>query len=140
MKAFILAGTALLAVSSPLMAQDAPPPPPAEDPLEGVTPEEIAQREAANAEQLAFARKQLQQNSDNEAAYLQARSEYEAAYLQARSEYEAEVARIEQEKQAREVEIARIKSEHDAAVAKWEADVAACEAGDWSRCDKPKKD
>ncbi len=129
MKAFILAGTALLAISSPLMAQDAPPPPPAEDPLKGVTPEEIAQREAANAEQLNFARKQLQQNSDNE-----------AAYLQARSEYEAEVARIEQEKQAREVEIARIKSEHDAAVAKWEADVAACEAGDWSRCDKPKED
>ena len=38
---------------------------------------------------------------------------------------------------ARDEKIAREKAEYDAAMAKWKADVAACQAGDVSKCAKP---
>lgn len=81
------------------------------------TPEQARAR--LNAEQAAAAKAQLDQNAASQAAY-------EAA-VKAR---EAEIARIE-------AETARQKAEYDAAMKKWEADVSACNAGDFSRCAKP---
>ncbi len=131
---------ALLALAGPLTAQEATDTAapaeevaaPAEDDSvlqpagvipEGNSPAEVAARQAANAEQLQAARQQV---AANEAAL----SEYE----QAMRDYEATLQRLEEEKIAREAEIARIEAAQQAAIEKWEADKAACEAGDESRC------
>ncbi len=75
------------------------------------TPE--AARARLNAEQAAAAKKQ---NDDNAAA--------KAAY--------------EQSLRDRETLIAKQKADYDAAMKKWEADSAACKAGDMSKCAAPK--
>ena len=82
----------------------------------GNTLAEVQQRKAANDEQVKAAQAQLDQNAANQAAHDQA--------VQA---YNAELARISQQ-------AADAQRAHDAAMAKWQADVAACKAGDTSRC------
>ncbi|GGB66346.1 hypothetical protein GCM10010833_21900 [Blastomonas aquatica] len=90
------------------------------------TPEEQAAREAANSRQLELSNAQLQQNAANQA-------EYEAR----RSSYENQMRLYEntQESRARaEAEYAQVKQLYDAIHAQWEADVAACTAGNRKRC------
>jgi chromosome segregation ATPase len=82
----------------------------------GNTIAEVRQRQAANDEQVKAAQAQLDQNAASQAAHDQA--------VQA---YNAELARISQ--QAADADKA-----HQDAMAKWEADVAACKAGDAKRC------
>ena len=77
---------------------------------------EVQQRKAANDEQVKAAQAQLDQNAANQAAHDRA--------VQA---YNAELARITQ--QAADADRA-----HQEAMAKWQADVAACKAGDTKRC------
>lgn len=78
--------------------------------------EEVRQRKAANDAQVKAAQAQLDQNAANQTAHDQA--------VQA---YNAELARISQ--QAADAERA-----HQEAMAKWQADVATCKAGDAARC------
>lgn len=90
------------------------------------TPEEQAAREAANTQQLELSNAQLQKNAANQA-------EYEAR----RSSYENQMKLYEntQESRARaESEYAQVKQLYDAIYAQWEADVAACNAGNRKRC------
>jgi chromosome segregation ATPase len=87
----------------------------------GNTIAEVRQRQAANDEQVKAAQAQLDQNAASQAAHDQA--------VQA---YNAELARISQ--QAADADKA-----HQDAMAKWEADVAACKAGDAKRCGAPAK-
>lgn len=90
------------------------------------TPEEQAAREAANSRQLELSSAQLQQNAANQA-------EYEAR----RASYENQMKLYEntQESRARaEAEYAQVKQLYDAIHAQWEADVAACNAGNRKRC------
>ncbi len=90
------------------------------------TPEEQAAREAANARQLELSNAQLQQNAANQAEYDARRSSYENQMKL----YENTV-----ESRARaEAEYAQIKQLYDAIHAQWEADVAACNAGNRKRC------
>jgi len=90
------------------------------------TPEEQAQREAANAAQVQASNAQLAQNAANLANYEARRSSYENQMKL----YENTV-----ESRARaEAEYAEVKKLYDAIHAQWEADVAACTAGDRKRC------
>ncbi len=90
------------------------------------SPEEQAAREAANARQLEMSNAQLQQNAANQAEYDARRSSYESQMKL----YENTV-----ESRARaEAEYAQIKQLYDAIHAQWEADVAACNAGNRKRC------
>lgn len=82
----------------------------------GNTLEEVQQRKAANDEQVKAAQAQLDKNAADKAAHDQA--------MQA---YNAELARIAQQ-------TADANRAHDEAMAKWRADVAACKAGDTTRC------
>lgn len=66
----------------------------------------------ANAEQAKAAADQNAQNAANQQAYQDA-------------------------VKARDAQIARTKAEHDASMKKWEEDVAACKAGDRTRCAQP---
>ena len=109
-----IAAAALMAAAAPLLAQTATEPLP-----EGNSPEEVAQRKAANEEQLRLAQQQLGQNEAGQ-----------AAYEQSMAAYQAEVTKYEQQK----AEADRLAREHEAAMAQWEADVAACNAGERSRC------
>jgi hypothetical protein len=84
---------------------------------------EVQQRKAANDEQVKAAQAQLDQNAANKAAHDQA----QAAHDQAVQAYQAQLAQQQQDQAAAE-------SAHAAAVEKWKADVAACAAGDTSRC------
>jgi hypothetical protein len=110
---FCLATAALLAGVSPASAQKT---------VNGVfVPEgnslaEVLQRKAANDEQVQAAKAQLDQNAASQ-----------AAYDQAQKDYQAQLARIEQQK----ADTDRAQAD---AMAKWKADVAACEAGDTTRC------
>ena len=72
-----------------------------------------AARARLNAEQAAIAKKQNDENAAAKAAYEQALRDRDAL-------------------------IARQKAEYDAAMKKWEADTAACKAGDITRCAPPK--
>ena len=119
----VLASAVVLALSAGLMATPVgahakrkplkhavvAPAAPAATPSE--TPE--AARARLNAEQAAAAKKQ---NDDNAAA--------KAAYDQSVLD--------------RENLIAKQKADYDAAMRKWEADTAACKAGDLTRCAAPK--
>lgn len=82
----------------------------------GNTLAEVQQRKAANDEQVKAAQAQLDQNAASQAAHDQA--------VQA---YNAELARIAQQ-------TADANRAHDEAMAKWQADVDACKAGNASRC------
>jgi hypothetical protein len=122
MLAATVAGTAAL-------AQEDLPPQPAGHYEQGVfVPEgntlaEVLEQQAANKAQAEAARQQEDQN----AAHL-------AAYEQAREAYQAELARVEEEKRAIEAHAAKTAADHEAAMARWRADVAACEGGDKTRC------
>ena len=72
-----------------------------------------AARARLNAEQAAAAKKQNDENAAAKAAYEQALRDRDAL-------------------------IARQKADYDAAMKKWEADTAACKAGDRTRCAPPK--
>lgn len=90
------------------------------------TPEEQAAREAANAAQSQISSEQLAQNATNQA-------EYEAR----RASYENQMKLYENTVDSRakaEAEYAQIKQLYDAIHAQWEADVAACNAGNRKRC------
>lgn len=90
------------------------------------TPEEQAEREAANAAQAQLSSAQVAQNAENVANYQARRSSYESQMKL----YENTV-----ESRARaEAEYAEIKKLYDAIHAQWEADVAACNAGNRKRC------
>lgn len=82
------------------------------------TPE--AARAALNREQATKARLQLADNAASQAAY-------EAAQA-AREE------QIRTDQAAWEAEKTRLATEHEAAMAQWRADVAACRAGDETKC------
>jgi hypothetical protein len=90
---------------------------------EGNTLAEVLEQRAANKAQADTAR----QREDENAAQL-------AAYEKAQADYQAELARVEEEKRAIEAQAAKAAADHEAAMAKWRADVAACESGDESRC------
>ena len=110
----ILAIATILALVAAPMAAAKPQPAPqvaAPVPVPTATPEE--QRARLNAEQSAAARAQLDQNTANQQAFDDATK-------------------------ARDMEIARVKAEYEAAVKKWEEDVAACKAGDTTRCAQAK--
>lgn len=116
------AAGALLALSTPLLAQDA-----GSELPKGNSPEEVAQRKAANDGQAKFAAGQLKANADSQAEYdrglaavEEAKAKIAADEAAAQSAYEAEKARRDQEYQA--------------AMAKWRSDVEACKKGDVSRC------
>jgi len=81
---------------------------------------EIAERKRLNREQAEFA---SNQNAENEAARF--------AYQLALRDREATIARLKTEHQA---ELHRLAREHAEAMARWEADVDACNKGDLSRC------
>jgi hypothetical protein len=81
---------------------------------------EIVEREGLNRKQAEFA---SNQNAENEAA--------RAAYEKALRDREETIARQQANYQA---ELDRLAREHAEAMARWEADVAACKKGDLSRC------
>lgn len=90
------------------------------------TPEEQAEREAANTAQVQASSAQLAQNAANLANYEARRSSYENQMKL----YENTV-----DSRARaESEYAEVKKLYDAIYTQWEADVAACNAGDRKRC------
>ncbi len=122
-----LGTAALLAIAAPLAAQETAEAPAAVSTStalpEGNSAAEVAERQAANEAQLKAAQEQIAQNAANQ-----------AAYERAMAEYQAQLAAIEQQKAANETEVARIEREQAEALAKWEADKAACEDGDKTRC------
>ncbi|MES2699722.1 MAG: hypothetical protein V4647_08945 [Pseudomonadota bacterium] len=89
--------------------------------------EEIAEQQRLNAEQAAFAARQVAENEAGRLAYEQELSEREA--IIARQQAEAQAAQ-----QAYQAEVARRQAAYDAAMASWRADVSACQAGEFSRC------
>jgi len=66
-------------------------------------------RAELNREQALYAQQQLEENAANQQAY-------------------------DEKLKARTAEIERQKQEYEAAMARWREDVAACQAGDTSRC------
>lgn len=128
--ASLLLAAALAAGSAPVQAQPTPPAPRNES-MGG--PE---QRRELNLEQARFAQEQLRQDAEAKAEYQaklkaveEAKAKIAADQAAAKAAYEAALAK-------NKAEAERITSEHDATVAKWKADVAACEKGDRSRCAK----
>jgi hypothetical protein len=77
-------------------------------------------RSALNREQAANAQRQLAQNAASRQAFEDAQA--------------ARDAQIARDQQSYEAEKARLAAEHDAAMAQWRDDVAACRAGDRTRC------
>lgn len=96
---------------------------------EGNTLAEVREQQAANKAQADAAQQQTAANK----AMLD-------AYAQAKAAYDAEVARLDEERKRKEAEAVSAAAEHEAAMAKWRADVAACEDGDESRCAPPADD
>ncbi len=90
---------------------------------EGNTLAEVREQQAANKAQAEAAR----QRENEDAAQL-------AAHEKAQAAYQTELAHVEEEKRAIEAQAAKVAADHEAAMAKWRADVAACEGGDKSRC------
>lgn len=118
----MLASAAMLALSAALIAVPAdarvkrkPHKPVVAAAAPSTAPAETAEaaRARLNAEQAAAAKKQLDENTAARAAY-------------------------DQSLRDRDALIAQQKAEYDAAMKKWEADTAACKAGDMSRCAGPK--
>ena len=79
-------------------------------------------RDELNRQQAEFAKHQLEQNAANQRAYEQAVQARNAAIQSAQAAYEAEKARLIRE--------------HDEAMARWQADVVACKAGQKDHCAK----
>jgi hypothetical protein len=92
------------------------------------TPEECAERQRANAEQLAIAEAQMRAN--------------EASARQYQERMEAYNAQMEvynntmKSRGAAQSSYSETKAKYDQIRAQWEADVAACNAGDRDRCSK----
>ena len=79
-----------------------------------------------NRDQAAAARTQNTNNTLNAEAYSAATADYQAtrtAVAEAQARYEREMA-----------EYRRRQAEYEAAQARWQADVRACQGGDYSRC------
>ena len=133
--AFALFSAASLVATAPALAQQ---PTEQEKPAgrteqgvwvpEGSTLAEVLEQQAANKAQAEAAKQHAAAN--------QARL---AAYEQAQVAYQAELARVEERTRAIDAEAARVAAAHEAAMAKWRADVEACQDGDDSRC-APKSD
>jgi hypothetical protein len=90
---------------------------------DGTTPEERANTSRLNAEQASRAKAENVAYDQQVAAAAQQEAEAQAAYAEETAAYEAEKARV-----AAEAAEQRLK---------WEADVAACKAGDTTRCAQP---
>jgi hypothetical protein len=88
---------------------------------------ELAAREQLNREQAAFAARQLSENRAAQEAFDKATQERAATIARQQAEYQAALA-------AQAAEAARRNAEHAAAMERWRADVAACKAGNTSRC------
>lgn len=112
----LAAGLAIAAATTPTMAQ-----------VDTWTVETITSKEdqaAINIKQAEEAQQTLQQSHE---AYEQAMQAYENA-LQERENL------IKSRQEEYEAEVARRAKEHEEAMERWRADVAACEAGDKTRC------
>ncbi len=112
----LIAAVAMLAVPSLSLAQDKP----VDAKGDGGTVTLNRESAAASAAQNAANAASAAQYQANVAGYQEDR----AATAQARADYDAAVARHRQ-----------LQAEYDAAYARWQADVAACNAGDVSHCD-----
>lgn len=115
-----LAGAVLLALPMAALAQGKG------KAADGRTAAEIAATSNLNRGEAAAATAQNQANATGAAQFNQSVADYEAARTataQARAAYEAE---LEANRQAR--------AAYDAAYAQWQTDVAACNAGDYARC------
>lgn len=88
---------------------------------------EEAERERANRQQAELAAQQLAENQAGQDAYNREVSEREALIRRQASEHEAAMLNWEADNQRR----AREREEE---MARWRADVAACQAGDNTRC------
>lgn len=119
-----LAAAAMLAISAPLLAQQAGA---AEELPKGNTPEEVAQRKVANEQQAEFASGQLQNNANSQAEYERKLKEVEEAKARIAADQAAAEAAYEAEKAKRE-------QDYQTAMAKWRDDVNACKAGELARC------
>ena len=115
-----LTGAVMLALPMAAVAQDKG------KATDGRTSAEVAATSNLNRDEAAAATVQNQANAASSAQFNQSVADYEAARTaasQARAAYEAE---MEANRQAR--------AAYDAAYAQWQADVAACSAGDYARC------
>lgn len=134
LKTFLLAASGvMMTAATPAFAdQSASPAPASNERLpDGTTLAERANTARLNAEQAAKARAEIVTYEQKMSATVEAQTEQHAAFADKTAEYEAEKARIA-------ALGAEQRAEYDAAVAAWEADVAACKAGDQSRCAKSK--
>lgn len=104
-----LLAAAITAIPAPALAVD--------------TPEEQAQRQALNGEQAKFAAQQIADYEARKQAIADEQAAQEAAYQDALA--------------ARDAQIAATDKAHAEAQARWEAAVAACNAGDRSQCAQP---
>lgn len=98
---------------------------------DGTTPEERANTARLNAEQASRAHADNVTYEQEVSAVAQQTAHDQAVFAEETAAYEAEKARI-----AAQAEEQRLRYEAD--VAQWQADVAACKAGDRTRCAKPK--
>lgn len=120
----LIAASAMLAAPAALTAQDVADRFAGSERLKSrQTPEEMAATDALNRSQAGEA---MQQNTANAAA----RERFE----QAQRNREETIARQQADHRA---EVERAGREHAAAMTQWEADVAACKAGDRTRCATP---
>ena len=122
----------VLATCSPLLAQADAGAKQKQDSLsipvsEKQADEEHLAQERANEEQAAFAARQLEQNRQGREDYERELAEREALIRRQASDHEAAML-------AWQAENDRRAREHEEEMARWRADVAACEAGDTSRC------
>lgn len=119
----------LLSIAAPALAQQLSPPQPRQPPMAGE-----ADRRMLNEEQAKFAAAQLARNAASQAEFDKLTAEYHRQL----AEVEATKARIAADdvaaQAAFQAEKARVESQHAAAMARWESDVAACRAGNYSRC------
>lgn len=100
-------------------------PPPASLPVTSAQEQtELTARERLNREQAAAA---ARQNAATKAAFDQATADRAATIARQQAEHQAAVAAVEAER-------VRRAQEYEAQMAKWRADVAACKAGDKTRC------
>ena len=79
-----------------------------------------------NDEQAARARAQNEANAQSEAEFARRMAEYRAAVAQAAADRERHAAEV--------AEAQRKQAEYETAFARWQSDVAACNAGDFARC------
>ncbi|PKP88239.1 MAG: hypothetical protein CVT78_02945 [Alphaproteobacteria bacterium HGW-Alphaproteobacteria-17] len=98
----------------------APTPAPAPVPEPKVSAEELAATRSLNADQAATAKREIERYEADKKRIADEQAANEAAYRKALADREALIA--ENDRKARE------------AMRKWEADVAACKAGDRSKC------